>query len=819
MNSPGSRLRPEIRDTLNNLRDRIRRYVAIEGLALVVIVMGVLFWISIGLDAAWFKVNKLELPSWFRTAFTVIAVCALVVTFLVWVVSRCRGKFDNKNLALVMERQFPQLNDRLITSVEAAQIRSENPSELSNAMLDRTVDDVSRLARELPVETVFKKRPMRRALIGAGVLVASVFGFGVLNAQAMGRWWDAYIVGADTYWERDTQLTVKVISQPGDRVREFEERSGQMVYRHARGADLALLIEVPTRADTNAKGEAGSDADGEQKPWAIPERVRLDTRRTDGGRSRVFLAASGEREYRFTINQLQDTLRIWVQGNDFTNRLPYVVTIVDPPRVDSVTLNCNYPAYTGLNETGTQAVAVNDAQVTIPIGTEFGAAIQTNKPLNSYRLQTDAWELIADREDCRLVIRSEDGLAEKTFAFSDRLRSQLFQFNATEFSVPMVLSSDAQMLIDELESPIDSIPLAADSLMRIYVEDEDEITSTDPARLTINGRVDSPPMVDVRRRGISDVITRKAVIPITGRVSDDYGVANARFEFRVDDEQDWRPRPFRKPPGTGVESFTLQRDEQTEWEQFEVLPLDMDLGQKLTLTVFAEDADNLNGPHESRSEQFTFKIVSNEELLSLLYSREVNLRRRFEQIIREVERTRDDLTVQASRSGDTTKDVDNNPTGKSGRSGLSAASVAVRSQGSIRKNANETLSVAQSFGEILEELVNNAVHTRQMVGRINELIVEPLAEINEQDFPRVDEAIGAFRVKTELQQDSTAAAAQSVAACDTLIRHMQTVLSEIQDLAEFHEALGELKNMIEAQKKVMEDTKDAQKKQLIERLK
>ena len=47
---------------------------------------------------------------------------------------------------------------------------------------------------------------------------------------------------------------------------------------------------------------------------------------------------------------------------------------------------------------------------------------------------------------------------------------------------------------------------------------------------------------------------------------------------------------------------------------------------------------------------------------------------------------------------------------------------------------------------------------------------------------------------------------------------MQAVLAEIQDLAEFHEALGELKNMIEAQKKIREDTKDAQKKKLIEEL-
>lgn len=806
MNSPGSRLRPEIRETLKVLRSRIRRYVAFEGIALVVIVMAILFWVSIGLDSAWFKINKLELPSWFRSAFSIFAFCAFVLTFLLWVVLRFNGRFDNKNLALLLERQFPDLNDRLITAVEASQIRRDNPSPLANAMLDRTVDDVSRIARELPVESVFKKKPLRRAVIGAAVLLASILGFAVMNAQAMGRWWEAYVVRSDTYWQRDTELTVKVLSQPGDRIRAFEKRNDQMVYRHARGADLALLIQVPP-------GD-------EDRPWAVPDRVRLDTRRTDGGRSRVFLVPSGEREYRFTINQLQDDLRLWVQGNDFTNRLPYVVNIVDPPRVDSVTLNCDYPRYTRLNETGNREIAVNDTQVTIPIGTSFAADVVVNKRLRSYRIQTDLWELIVDSADARLVIRSENATIETSLGFSDEIRSKLFPSSGTRFTVPMLLSSDASSPIAELSEPVDGfIPLAADSLLRIYVEDEDEIINTDPARLTITGRIDTPPVIDVHRRGISDVITRKAVIPIEGTINDDYGVARARFEFRVGDDPDWRPRPFRNPPNAGVESFALQRDEQTEWERFEVLPLDMDLGQKLTLTVYAEDADNLNGPHETRSEQYSFKIVSNEALLSLLYAREVNLRRRFEQIIREVEQTRDELAVQANRSGSDAATEANNASKVSGGLGQSAASVAVRSQAAIRKNANETLLLEQSFGEILEELVNNAVHTRQMVGRINELIVVPLAKVNIEDYPRVDEAIGVFRIKTEQKQISSAAAENSVAACDTLIRHMKAVLAEIQDLAEFHEALAELKNLIEDQQKIKEATQDAQKKKLIEDLK
>ena len=60
------------------------------------------------------------------------------------------------------------------------------------------------------------------------------------------------------------------------------------------------------------------------------------------------------------------------------------------------------------------------------------------------------------------------------------------------------------------------------------------------------------------------------------------------------------------------------------------------------------------------------------------------------------------------------------------------------------------------------------------------------------------------------------AAENSVAACETLIRHMKAVLAEIQDLAEFHEALAQLKNLIDDQQKVKEATKRRLIKELSE---
>ncbi|MFP6766642.1 MAG: hypothetical protein VB859_00640, partial [Planctomycetaceae bacterium] len=56
----------ELAAVLTRLRRRIRLYVAVEGTALLLVLLAVLFWASLGIDWAWFRINRLELPVWFR---------------------------------------------------------------------------------------------------------------------------------------------------------------------------------------------------------------------------------------------------------------------------------------------------------------------------------------------------------------------------------------------------------------------------------------------------------------------------------------------------------------------------------------------------------------------------------------------------------------------------------------------------------------------------------------------------------------------------------------------------------------------------------
>ena len=140
-----SDLQPELRSVLTQLRSRIRRYVFLEGAALILAVLGGLFWLSLAVDHAWFQISRLELPRWFRVSFDVAVVGFVVFLLLSWIVLRLLRSCRTKALALVLERRFPELDDRLVTapgnktSGNSPRIQNRRPSRLIIGQMNRVV--------------------------------------------------------------------------------------------------------------------------------------------------------------------------------------------------------------------------------------------------------------------------------------------------------------------------------------------------------------------------------------------------------------------------------------------------------------------------------------------------------------------------------------------------------------------------------------------------------------------------------------------------------------------------------------------------------
>jgi uncharacterized NAD-dependent epimerase/dehydratase family protein len=143
----------------------------------------------------------------------------------------------------------------------------------------------------------------------------------------------------------------------------------------------------------------------------------------------------------------------------------------------------------------------------------------------------------------------------------------------------------------------------------------------------------------------------------------------------------------------------------------------------------------------------------------------------------------------------------------------------VRSLHQIRKNSVETASVEDSFRGLLEEVVNNAVQTHQMVERIGERIVQPLHEANEKDFPAADEAIGLFKLQVDAQREPVPQIDASIRSVANVIARLKLALAEMQELVKFHEAIGRLQKLIKDEDQIIDATKQEQKRTRLKELK
>jgi hypothetical protein len=815
----------ELDASLSQLKRRVRRYVLLEGLAIVVAVLGVGFWISFGADELHFSMRKLELPRWLRIGFTVLLVGTVAMVFLTWVIGRLWHSFGRKLLALVVERRFPQLGDRLITAIELQGSPQTASSPLATAMWRRTAGEAAETIRRVDLTQVFDPRPLRRAVTIAGVLLASVIAIGAANAAGVERWFHAFVLGKDDYWDpyRRSAMSIHVVAQPGDRVRKFDADG---IYKHPRGADLTIEAE-------SAEG----------KP--APDKAVLDFQSFGyGGSSRgsTPMTRRDERVFRQTLTRVVDRHHLWVTAGDYVNRRPLRVLIVEPPKVDRLTLHCDYPSYTGLDSIEDKPVPVQSLQASLPMETAFTVEGQSNKPLVSVLIRSEMFELrfsapasggASDVDGRpRITIRESSAAAPRTVSLA--ASEPWIAADRRSFRVPMRVSANGtEKLLALAEGGAGPLPLPPVAPLQVYLEDEDGIFSTEPTSVTISGTPDLDPVVDVRLTGVSNVVTRMAEIPIRGRITDDYGVAKAEFGYEVlPDPSDAAANEAAPPansekktsplgvPPRGQKEFDLA-DAPAGVERFSLTPLELKDGQRLQLAIHAEDADDQNGPHRAHGEVFNFRIVPGEELLARLYEKEVNLRQRFEQIMLETKRLRDDLAQHRERTGEwiaaRKAAGDKTATDEKVQTLFNAIDAcARRSLHQVRTNSTESRAIEGAFGEIRAEMVNNRVDTPSLLERIDLGVVAPLKTINESDYPDIDGQLGLFALAMERGSDPSSAIDSSREAVDRMLARMEQVLSEMRRRGNINEIIQQLQSIIERQQKLKDETEQRKLDELFE---
>lgn len=744
---PSPQLASALQMLLDRLRRRIRRYVWIEGLGAVVVWMGMTFWASLIVD--WF----FEPPPAVR--MVVLAVVGLGLAGLVYqlIVRRLLVPLSDANMALLLERRYPQFNETLLTAVELTALGPDK-GECNPAMLARTCQLATDSARDVHLPAVFNPMPLRRNVAVALVLAASIGGFALQSPQSLGVWVRRNLLFSLELWPRNTRLSV-------------DGFNGGVV-KVARGADLTIV----------AKADLGMPQ--------VPNVVEVRYRTEDGARLHARMVREGAadprkdkfQEYSHTFTGILTPIQFDVLGGDDAVR-NLRIQVVDSPATTDMVLDCRYPAYTGRSQRTLPVTGV----MQIPMGSEVTIRATANK-------------------DLRYV----------------EVESALENGTTPPEKLDPVPGDDRRHI--QLRLP----KFTADTTLLFTLFDTDGIKSREPVRLALAAVADEKPQLNVHLRGIGSAITNQARIPAVGPITDDYGLARLWFDYTID----------QKTSGAGpVRVLAGNTTDLESTETLEVPSLKLKPGQKLLVSLKAADRCDLAAePNIGSSERWLLDVVSPEQLRTMLEARELVLRQRFETILQDVTETRDllarmEFRAQTKPAAQEKAEAKQPAAGKEPGEDAAKPSessperlMALRTMRVERalqnsqKDAQEILGVAESFSDIREELINNRIDTEELKQRLQNGIATPLRQIAGEMFPEFDRRLNRLQATLADEQLSPTNLAQATQQLDLIQAAMRRVLDRMIELEDFNEAVELLRDIVDAQQQLHDQTKQRQKQKL-----
>jgi hypothetical protein len=324
---------------LDSLGRRLRLYLLMDGLAVV----------SVAVAAAIFITLLMDYTFWLGRDMRAVQLLSLLATLGV-VAWRFVGQplqipLTNNELAVIIERRFPQLQSRLITAVEFATAQSKG-IDRSAAMIESVVRQARMDVARLSFDDVLAHDRFRRArIITAGCALLIVLSF-VLPGSKMPLWFQRNVLLSNVDWPQRNLLVIEGLVD------------GKLIT--ARGDDVTLTATVP-------------------EPYHPPRQASIsyetDSGVTGGGEMPAIW--SEVVTFHYTFERIRDSRNCEVRGGDATP-IAFRIEVVDRPRVSHVTLAITPPAYTGLSPYDLRS---GQTVAEILVGSEIRFQIETNKPV------------------------------------------------------------------------------------------------------------------------------------------------------------------------------------------------------------------------------------------------------------------------------------------------------------------------------------------------------------------------------------------------------------------------------------------------------
>ena len=239
-------------------------------------------------------------------------------------------------------------------------------------------------------------------------------------------------------------------------------------------------------------------------------------------------------------------------------------------------------------------------------------------------------------------------------------------------------------------------------------------------------------------------------------------------------------------------------------------------GGAISVYSEARDGFDLDGRHLTTSEIFRLQVVTPEELLSLLERRELGLRTRLEQTVTETQGLRDQLSrFRADRFALPSESQEGETPEQTRRRGLQVIRLRVQQSGlQANKTSEELTGIAESLDDLLMEMVNNRVDSKDRQERLGEGVRDPLRKIVDVSIKKLIGEIQAIEKSVEDPDQALAETERAIQTADQVLLELSAVLEKMLDLESYNELLDLVRGLIQDQEKLKEDTQAERKKRV-----
>jgi hypothetical protein len=255
-----------------------------------------------------------------------------------------------ESLALKIEEKYPQLENRLIGSLQLYDRLKKNPFGYSTDMIQAVIREADDVSRNLNFKEVVDKKHLKKALKIAAGLAAVFIAFSLIFPASMNF---SFYVFSHPLTEIELPQKFHFLVSPGDL--EAVKYSDVEIKIQAEGEKPAL-VKLFWR-------NLGAEWNQEKlKKTEKPEEKEID--------------------FGYTFKQVKRSFDYYVEAEGIRSE-QYRVRVVDKPRIIGLKMTFDYPAYTRMQ---TMVRDENDGNINALMGTKVTIEAKANKPLKSASL-------------------------------------------------------------------------------------------------------------------------------------------------------------------------------------------------------------------------------------------------------------------------------------------------------------------------------------------------------------------------------------------------------------------------------------------------